>query len=296
MRKAVWYLIVLTTLLSFSSCSSKKGTSEQLVMANVAPTTVATPESTVTPQSTPTPTLTASPDKGNTPTPKETAVTPVPTVIPTAAPSPIVSPTPEPQATSTPAAETVPLVVIDGGHGGKDPGTNGFGLVEKDVTLDIAKKLNDVLTKNGIKTYMVRTTDVFIDHRDRIYAANDMKASLYVSIHCDWFDNSKYGGTQTFYTTAKDLRLVDLTELQYAKAVHTELINSIKSNDRGITDRPTLAVLKYATMPSILIETGFLSNPTDAANLATSEYRQKIADGIASGISISLKKANLSSK
>jgi len=202
---------------------------------------------------------------------------------------PILAPTPTSISTSRP--ET--FVFIDAGHGGNDPGSSANGLVEKEVTLDIAIKLNQVLTNNKIKTYMVRTGDKFMDHRDRIYLANDMKASLYISIHCDWFDNSKYGGTQTYYTSAKDLRLGELTELQYAKYVHNELINTIKSNNRGITDRPTLAAVKYATMPSILIETGFLSNPTDYTNLATGEYRQKIAEAMASGIMQSLQKANL---
>lgn len=279
------FFLVFTTFLLFSGCGSKQLDNQQVVMSNIASDNL-TPSPSAIPS--PSPTLTGSPAPATT----QPVQTPTSTSSPTVTPEQIKPLSTKEVPVITPAPQNEPLVFIDAGHGGNDPGTSDNGLVEKEVTLDIAKRLDQVLTNNKIKTYMVRTGDKFIDHRDRIYLANDMKASLYISIHCDWFDNPKYGGTQTFYTTAKDLRLGGLTELQYAKFVHNELINTIKSNNRGISDRPTLAAVKYATMPSILIETGFLSNPGDATNLATGEYRQKIADSMASGISQSLKMAN----
>lgn len=293
MKRSVYIILFIVLILSISACG-KDNASSQVVMANIK---------TETPAVTPTPTPKPSPERTPEVTPVQSA-TPTPVVKPAQTPvqsvqsaapiqtAPAVTNAVS-QPTPTPTPNKNPLIFIDAGHGGNDPGTSGYGLVEKDVTLDIAKRLNQSLTNAGIKTYMVRTGDTYMDHRDRIYLANDMKASLYISIHCDWFDSSKYSGTQTFYTTAKELKLGELTELQYAKNVHNQIISTIKSNDRGIVDRPTLAAVKYATMPSILVETGFLSNPGEAANLGTGEYRQKIADAMSSGIQKSLEKANL---
>jgi len=292
MKKIILFTLIIALILAVSACGAKDGPSQQVLMANKtsetpAATLASTPKATLetTPEATPVQSATPAPTAKPVTTPIQTIQPPVQTS------APVTKTTPEPTPTSAPIKD--PLVFIDAGHGGSDPGTSGFGLVEKDVTLDIAKRLNQSLINAQIKTYMVRTGDTFMDHKERIYMANDMKASLYISIHCDWYENSKYGGTQTFYTTAKELKLGELTELQYAKNIHNQIINAIKSNDRGIVDRPTLAAVKYATMPSILVETGFLSNPTEAANLGTAEYRQKIADAMSSGIQKSIEKANL---
>jgi len=207
-------------------------------------------------------TETASPQTAQTPAPTQT---PIQVIVKN-------SPVPTQKPTSNLYAG---LVVIDAGHGGNDPGTAGNGLVEKEITLDIAKKLNEILISNNISTYMIRTEDVFLDHKKRIAIANEKSAALYISIHCDWFNNPKYGGTQTFYINKSDLKYGNLTELQYAKNVQNELIKTMKSNNRGISERGDLAVTKYAQMPSVLVELGFLSNPTDSANLATTDYRQK---------------------
>lgn len=285
-KKLSSILLLLTFFVILSSCGSK-ASSQQVVMSNIETNTPAPTEALKN-------TLTAATPS---PSPSGKASTPntTPVITPAKTTATVINITPSPLPSSTPASTTKssPLVVVDAGHGGNDPGTSGNGLVEKEVTLDIAKRLNQLLTNNGVKTYMIRTGDTYMDHRDRIYLANDMKASLYISIHCDWFENPKYSGTQTFYTTVKELTLGNLTELQYAKYVHNELINSLKSNNRGTTDRPTLAAVKYATMPSILVETGFLSNPAEASNLSTGEYRQKIAEAMSSGIMQSLKKADI---
>lgn len=287
MKKVSVIILFFTVFFLFTACTSKKSSTQQVVMSNIDTVTVS-PSPTPSSEPAETSTPAAATKKPAATSPSQPSQTPVKANIAETAPKTAVPETPAPAVKAD-----APLVFIDAGHGGNDPGASGNGLIEKNVTLDIAKRLNEVLTKNTVKTYMVRTGDTFMDHRDRIYLANDMKASLYISIHCDWYENPKYGGTQTFYTTAKELKLGELTELQYAKLIHNEIINTIKSNNRGITDRPTLAAVKYATMPSILIETGFLSNPTEAANLGTPEYRQKIADAMASGIIQSLKKANL---
>lgn len=182
------------------------------------------------------------------------------------------------------------LVAIDAGHGGEDPGTSGNGLVEKDIALDICQRLDALLKKAGVNTYMVRTGDTYMDHKDRIERANEKNATLFVSVHCDWFENSSYGGTQTLYYPSKDLKAGNLNEIQYAEIIQSELIKVMQTNNRGIMDRPNLAVLRRAQMPSVLVELGFLSNKNDVARLGSPEFRQKIAEGFTNGIMKALEK------
>lgn len=182
------------------------------------------------------------------------------------------------------------LVVIDAGHGGSDTGSKQYGLVEKDITLDIALRLYDILKKSGVDTYMIRNTDVFIDHKERILLANNMNASLFLSIHCDWYTNASLHGTQTLYYPSKSLAIGNLVEIDYASIIQQELANALETYDRGIDDRPDLAVLRHAKMPSVLVELAFLSNKSDAQLLATEDFRQKAAEALYHGIRKSLAK------
>lgn len=183
------------------------------------------------------------------------------------------------------------LVCIDAGHGGKDPGASWNGLIEKNITLDVALKLNNILQKCGISTYMIRTEEADIDRKDRIFSANAKNASLFISIHCDWYKNSSINGTGTFYYPSQNLKLGMLTEFEFAQIMQDELIKVIHTNNRGVIDNTDLAVLRHANMPSVLIELGFISNPGDAALLGSPDFRQAIAEGLAEGIKKSLQKA-----
>ncbi|MDF2522586.1 MAG: hypothetical protein K0R31_227 [Clostridiales bacterium] len=180
------------------------------------------------------------------------------------------------------------VVVIDAGHGGNDSGSSDNGVIEKEVTLDIALKLNSILKSEGIRTHMIRTTDIFIDHRDRINTANEMNASLYISIHCNWFNDRTLLGTQTLYYPSASLAIGELKELKYASIIQTELIKTINTKNRGIDDRADLAVLRRANMPSVLVELAFMSNPADAQKLLLDDFRKKAAEGLAEGLKKSL--------
>ena len=183
------------------------------------------------------------------------------------------------------------LVVIDPGHGGDDPGTRSAdGMLEKNIALDTCLKLNSILTHWGIETYMIRTTDIFIPYTDRISTANSKKASLYLSVHCDWFKDTSYKGTATLFYPSQTLALGHLTEVNYATIIQNELVKTIGLNNRGINDRPDLAVLHHAKMPSVLVELGFLSNPDDTTQLSSEEFRQNAAQGLALGIKAALAK------
>jgi len=182
------------------------------------------------------------------------------------------------------------LVAIDAGHGGIDPGTSGNGLVEKDVNLDIALKLNEALKKAGIETYMTRTTDEYNDLKEVIQTINRMNPDIVVSIHCDWFEDSSTNGTTTLYYSTKTKKQGNMTDMEFAQIIHGELMKAIGSNDRGIIQRTNLGLLKQTKMPSVIIEMGFLSSPKDAALLSSDEFRQKAAEGIAEGVKKALAK------
>ena len=185
------------------------------------------------------------------------------------------------------------LVVIDPGHGGNDPGTNAGGLLEKDIGLDISSRVDSILKRSGIPTYMTRTDDSTVDLMDRINSANEKNAALFVSIHSNWFKDSSLNGTMTLYCASDSLGAGNLTEIEYAQIMQGELMRVLDTKDRGIINRPNLAVLRHANMPSVIVELGFLSNKGDAQLLASDSFRQKAAEAIASGISKALIKISI---
>jgi N-acetylmuramoyl-L-alanine amidase len=212
-------------------------------------------------------------------------------------------------------------VVIDAGHGGHDTGTVGHhGLMEKDLVLDVALRLGNLIQKQlGAQVVYTRTSDVFIPLEERTQIANDEKADLFISIHANSSPASSATGVETYYfnfTSDKsglDLAtrenstatssISDLNDLlrkavlgakleeskDFAQKVQTSLWSmSVKMNnrsrDRGVRRAP-FVVLIGATMPSILAEIGFVSNPHDEALLKKSEQRQKIAEALFKGVS-----------
>jgi len=183
-------------------------------------------------------------------------------------------------------------VVIDAGHGGKDPGTSGNGLVEKDITLDIALKLNEILQNEGVNTYMIRTDDTNMDRKDRIYKANKINAALYLSIHCDWYKSSSIKGMTIYRHPSEDIKYGNLSSKKYAENIHKELLKATDISDRGIKNNTEYAVLRHAKMPSVLVELGYLSNPYDASVLGSQESREAIARSLADGIINSLQDAD----
>ncbi|MCX7711599.1 MAG: N-acetylmuramoyl-L-alanine amidase [Clostridia bacterium] len=182
------------------------------------------------------------------------------------------------------------LVVIDPGHGGYDPGAVDKGLVEKEINLDVSLRVYSILKKSGVLVLLTRKDDSFSEPRERIDFANKKEAALFVSIHSNWMRDTSLHGTMTLYYPSQRLRAGYLNEIDYATGIQQELMNGIGTSDRGIIDRPNLTVLKHAKMPSVLIELGFMSNPSDAVQLSSDDFRQKSAEGIAKGIIKALNK------
>jgi N-acetylmuramoyl-L-alanine amidase len=175
------------------------------------------------------------------------------------------------------------LIVIDPGHGGSDRGTIHGGVSEADLTLDMAKRLRDILVARGWQVKLTHETDVDVyapndsphdELQARVDIANNAGARIFVSIHVNAFINSGPYGT-TYYISKPD-------DAALASAVETHL-ESDGTKDDGIV-KSHLYVTYHTKMPAVLVETAFLSNPSDYALLTSAAWRQKVAQGLADGI------------
>lgn len=169
-------------------------------------------------------------------------------------------------------------ICIDPGHGGKDPGAVSGGVQEKDINLAIALKLASKLIGTGHKTILSRRTDRFVALWDRAVHANDMEADIFVSIHNNAAGNTEAQGTETLYYPGSD------QGEKLASLVQKELVKKLQRQDRGIKPRNKLIVLKCTSMPAILVECGFLTNPTERKLLQDEGFQQLAAEAIAGGI------------
>lgn len=223
---------------------------------------------------------------------------------------------------------TLKTLVIDAGHGGKDPGACGKIIMEKEVALKIALKLGEQISKSypDLKIIYTRSTDVFIPLDERAKIANKIKADLFISIHANMISNPNTKGTETFvlglhrtednlevakkensvivmeedYTTKYEGFDPNLSEsyiifeliqniyldqsIEIASSVQKEMNGQSKRNDRGVKQAGFL-VLRQTSMPSLLIETGFLSNKDEEKFLASESGQYEIANSISNAFS-----------
>lgn len=226
-----------------------------------------------------------------------------------------------PPVTPSQPLRTPLTIVIDPGHGGKDPGARGpGGLEEKTVVLQVAKELRQMLQQQfpTVRVVLTREQDVFIPLRERARIANRLQAGLFISLHVNAGQNHDASGIETWYLSfaaserakklvarenrmsaaqISDLEVIlrDLREndrinqsaslaqiMQHALVVHMQR-QYIDTQDRGVEGAP-FAVLVHTEMPSILIELAFVSNPKDEALLRGRTYQQALAYGVVEGI------------
>lgn len=202
-------------------------------------------------------------------------------------PEPVV-PLPEPEPPTgvfRPGALRGSTVVVDAGHGGHDPGTRHGGLREKDVALDIAKRLAALLTRAGARAVMTRSDDRFISVKGRPAMANSINADLFVSIHCNHPGGPRIlSGTETYY------HFNNPVQKQMARVIQSHLVATLGLPDRGIRSDGIrfpgvgFGVLRHARMPAVLVEVGYINSPLDSAKLRDPEGRQKAAEGIFRGL------------
>lgn len=177
---------------------------------------------------------------------------------------------------------SIPLIVIDPGHGGTDPGATSpiNSLMEKHVVLDISQKLNKLLTDAGFRTYMTRTADNAITLADRAGVANQLQADLFVSVHANAAASSSANGIENLYYPSENNSNDARDNKKLAQVFQKEMVRMLGAHSRGIVPREQLYVIRETKMPAVLTEVGFLTNSEEAAKLATPEYRQLVAESI----------------
>ena len=185
------------------------------------------------------------------------------------------------------------VIIIDAGHGGVDGGaTSCTGVLESSINLEIALRLNDLLHLLGLKTTMIRTTDHSIhtegesiaakkvsDLKERVRIVNETNDALLISIHQNYFSDSKYFGAQTFYSDSDGSR-------ELASELQAKLAETLMPGNKRMPKKATgIYLMEKIKTCGILLECGFISNPQENAKLLTAEYQKKLCSVIACTIS-----------
>jgi N-acetylmuramoyl-L-alanine amidase len=172
-----------------------------------------------------------------------------------------------------PQARAQPLLVLDPGHGGSDPGAVACGIREADVVLDVSRRLRPLLEASGARVAMTRTTDTFVGLSARAAFANSRGATGFVSQHSNSNRGTPATGTETFVFTSASDRSRSL-----ANGVQRAMLRAWGLRDRGVKSA-NFAVLRETNMPAILTELGFTNNcSVDARKLASATDRQRMAE------------------
>ncbi|HYC59959.1 MAG TPA: N-acetylmuramoyl-L-alanine amidase [Thermoanaerobaculia bacterium] len=223
------------------------------------------------------------------------------------------------RVTSSAFPLAVRRVVLDAGHGGSDPGATTAEVMEKEITLDIGRRLRMLLEANGFDVVVTRDADRTIALRDRALLANESKSDIFVSIHVNALEkHTESRGIETYYLgTTDDPKLTALAAREnrvsgysvsdmralledvyadarreesheLATAVQNQLFTTLRKDDAGLENwgvkRAPFIVLASTDMPAVLAEVGCISNEKESAMLRTPEYRQKIAAALFAGI------------
>lgn len=170
------------------------------------------------------------------------------------------------------------LVILDAGHGGRDQGTSGGEAIEKDINLEVVKKLAELLEDDNIMVGFTREDDTKIGLEERASFANESEADLFVSLHCNYCEgDAGVQGLECYYRE----------DSEEGKVFAEKIVEAIGS-EAGITNRGTrtanFRVLTKTQMPAVLIEMGYLSNAEERKKMAEKDYQKILAEKIAEGV------------
>lgn len=167
------------------------------------------------------------------------------------------------------------LVVLDAGHGGTDTGAIGGGIYEKDIVLDITKRIEKILKQKGYDVKMTRSDDTYVSLQDRVDISENVEPDIFVSVHVNSSVKPEITGIETHYYHQESMSL--------AQTVHSTFASVIQSPNRGLF-KSKFYVINHTTSPAILIEIGFISNEYERAQLTGEKRKQETAQAIADGI------------
>lgn len=176
-------------------------------------------------------------------------------------------------------------IVVDPGHGGRDRGAAGVrGLIEKDITLALARRLGDALrTELGAKVIYTRTRDRFVSLSERVRLANRARADLYISVHANAHRQADVHGIETFYFEGPRSMA-----REFARRVQSGMMHAVRSHRFGVKSLGIKAarfrVLRGVRMPAVLVEAGFITHSSEARRLSSDAYRETIVEGIVRGV------------
>lgn len=179
------------------------------------------------------------------------------------------------------------VLLLDAGHGGKDPGTSGNGMQEKNLTLTIAQKIEQELQGSGIKVYMTRDSDVYPENSTRAKTANDI-ADLMVSIHMNSGPETA-NGTETLYQVHANDNGARLTSKQLAEILQGKVVSATGNTNRGAKLWTDVLILNRTTVPAVIVEVIFITNTGDALKISNPAYQDQVAQAIADGIQEAVK-------
>jgi N-acetylmuramoyl-L-alanine amidase len=178
------------------------------------------------------------------------------------------------------------LVVIDAGHGGIDSGTSAGNVLEKDLTLDVARRLRRLVQAKGLEAMLTREQDIYKSLAKRAELANRQRHCVFISIHYDEGQRAAATGVETSWLPFLQHTVSDSPNLlsqSLAGFVQESLVKRTQSFDRG-TMAQQFYVIANVHHPAVLVEGGFLSNKDDVAKLTSEEYREQLAAAICEGI------------
>ena len=167
------------------------------------------------------------------------------------------------------------MVVLDPGHGGSDYGAIRSGINEKDINLEITKRIQAMLISKGVEVYMTRDKDETVSLQDRTIFTANKSPDIFVSIHVNSSVKPEIVGIETHYYHQNSLEL--------AQIVHACMVSDVKSKDRGLF-KSKFYVINHTTIPAILVEIGFISNDKERAELVSEQRKQQTAKAVAEGI------------
>ena len=200
-------------------------------------------------------------------------------------------------------ARSLRTIVLDPGHGGRDPGARSpaLGLLEKDMALDVAFRLRSLLTARGYRVLLTREDDSYVSLERRAALSNRAGADLFVSIHFNAAGSPEVSGTETFLLTPRHHRSTGQGETRSGDSelhpgneydrwnallafyVQRQLLHDLRTFDRGIK-RARFSVLREVEAPAVLVEAGYLSNPEEARRIGSVAYRIQLARSLADAI------------
>ncbi|MDO5713453.1 MAG: N-acetylmuramoyl-L-alanine amidase [Tissierellia bacterium] len=177
-------------------------------------------------------------------------------------------------------------IVIDAGHGGKDPGATAIDgkTTEKELNLMVTRALAPKLRACGYEVIETRTTDEFIELAERAEIAERENAEIFVSIHFNSSSSDKASGIEVLYAPESKVEIKEAEQVHLAKCILDEVIKETGAKSRGVKARADLAVLRKTSMPAALAELGFMSNDNEFGKISTPEYFNKLVEGVSKGI------------